>query len=47
MMIESSDNISPKADFLPQVRALAHYLPALESPDFHAGAITPGRKTES
>ncbi|AGK56907.1 hypothetical protein HYPDE_26123 [Hyphomicrobium denitrificans 1NES1] len=36
-MIESSDNDFHKADFLPQLRALTRYLPALESPDFHAG----------
>jgi hypothetical protein len=47
MMIESSDNVSPKTDFLPQLRALARYLPALENPDFCAGAVIPGRKTES
>jgi hypothetical protein len=45
-MLKSSDNDS-KADFLPQLRALVHYLPALESPDFHAGAFAPVRKTES
>ncbi|AGK56961.1 hypothetical protein HYPDE_26403 [Hyphomicrobium denitrificans 1NES1] len=46
-MIENSDNVFHKADFLPQLRALTRYLPALESPDFHAGAITSGRNTES
>jgi hypothetical protein len=47
MTIEGSDNVSHEADFLPQLRALASYLPALENPDFHAGAFSPARKTES
>jgi hypothetical protein len=41
-MIENSDNVFHKADFLPQLQALAHYLPALENPDFRAGATGTG-----
>jgi hypothetical protein len=47
MMIKSNDNVSYGADFLRQLRALARYLPALENPDFHAGAFAPVQKTES
>jgi hypothetical protein len=47
MTIERSDNVPHKAGFLPQLRALARYLPALERPDFHAGAFAPVQKTES
>jgi hypothetical protein len=47
MTIESSDNVPHKPDFLPQLRALARYLPALEKPDFNAGAFAPVQKTES
>jgi hypothetical protein len=47
MTIESSDNVPHKPDFLPQLQALARYLPTLERTDFHAGAFAPVQKTES
>jgi hypothetical protein len=47
MTIESSNNAPHKLDFLPQLCALARYLPALEKPDFHAGAFAPAQKTGS